>query len=275
MDNPLLAIFFDLDGTALDSQLHVTPELYSDIQKLKTHNYVSIATGRSVSDAYRYYKKLGLSSYIICYNGAFVWNPRSNHILYEKYLENSRDITTYLLKHFSEYGIKNILVSSGIHTVYLNRNSKYLDEMLIDPDLPAQEADPATFFNIEKVHRIVIQVKADARELIVEHLLSRFSTVDVFSWKGREDIIDISMKESNKWDGIEKVLTSENLSSAVSVTFGDARNDIQMLEKATIGVAVKNAPIEVQGAANYITFLSNDQNGIHHFITQHKEIFNI
>ena len=46
-----------------------------------------------------------------------------------------------------------------------------------------------------------------------------------------------------------------------TVTMGDDRNDIDMLEKAGLGIAMGNAKEEIQKAADYIT-ASNEENGV-------------
>ena len=45
------------------------------------------------------------------------------------------------------------------------------------------------------------------------------------------------------------------------IAFGDGNNDIEMLQVAGEGVAMGNAPVEVQQAADYVTG-SNDEDGV-------------
>ena len=76
-------IVLDLDGTALDYDMKISPELIEQIGEIKEKNRVIIATGRSVSDAFRYYEQLKLDTYLICYNGGFILNPIKKHIIKE------------------------------------------------------------------------------------------------------------------------------------------------------------------------------------------------
>ena len=49
--------------------------------------------------------------------------------------------------------------------------------------------------------------------------------------------------------------------------FGNAENDVDMMQFAGIGVAVANSPAHVQAAADYVT-LSNDADGVAVFLEQ-------
>ena len=52
------------------------------------------------------------------------------------------------------------------------------------------------------------------------------------------------------------------------IAFGDAENDISMLEYAGIGVAMGNATDQVKAIADEIT-LSNEEDGIAHSLYKH------
>jgi len=46
-----------------------------------------------------------------------------------------------------------------------------------------------------------------------------------------------------------------------TITIGDDRNDIDMLEEAGLGIAMGNAQQDIQKVADYVT-ASNEQNGV-------------
>ena len=52
------------------------------------------------------------------------------------------------------------------------------------------------------------------------------------------------------------------------MAFGDAPNDLTMIEFAGLGVAMGNACPELKAAANTVT-LTNDDDGIAHMLAQH------
>lgn len=56
-----------------------------------------------------------------------------------------------------------------------------------------------------------------------------------------------------KSDGMRRLLEAAGIEREDSVAFGDSGNDIDMLAWAGIGVAMGNAPEEVQAAADFVT----------------------
>ena len=56
-------------------------------------------------------------------------------------------------------------------------------------------------------------------------------------------------------------MTIYGVTAAEVIAFGDASSDIPFIELAGLGVAMGNAPVEVQSAADYVT-ASVDQDGI-------------
>lgn len=117
-------LVLDLDGTAITNDYVLTEELIGLCNELEKKMDIIIATGRSVSDGFRYYKKLNLSNYMICYNGAYIWNPSNNSVEHCNYMKNAGDTLTYILDNFERFGIENIIVSSGINTYVLNDKNK-------------------------------------------------------------------------------------------------------------------------------------------------------
>lgn len=51
------------------------------------------------------------------------------------------------------------------------------------------------------------------------------------------------------------------------VSFGDASNDMTMINNSDIGVAMINASEDLKKIANYVTDKSNNENGVYDFIT--------
>jgi len=77
----------------------------------------------------------------------------------------------------------------------------------------------------------------------------------------------------NKWEAIKKVAKIENEQKEKIIVFGDARNDMEMIKNADVGIAVKNASVEVQNVANYVTVNTNNEDGVAQFIINNSELF--
>ena len=73
--------------------------------------------------------------------------------------------------------------------------------------------------------------------------------------------LEVIPKVINKGQGIRDICKVLNIDPAEVVSFGDAANDIPMLEAAGMGVAMGNAQEAVKEAADMVT-LSNNEDGI-------------
>ena len=71
--------------------------------------------------------------------------------------------------------------------------------------------------------------------------------------------IDIMKKGVSKWNGVKKLAQILNIEDKDIITVGNYYNDIEMLEKANVGIAVANSLKEVKEIADYVTI--NDNNG--------------
>ena len=73
---------------------------------------------------------------------------------------------------------------------------------------------------------------------------------------------DIFNHDNDKSKGIEMILDKVNLTWKDAICFGDSTNDIHMLKKADIGVAMGNASDYVKSFANFAT-TSTYEDGIY------------
>jgi hypothetical protein len=265
-------LVLDLDGTAITNDYVLTEELIGLCNELEKKMDIIIATGRSVSDGFRYYKKLNLSNYMICYNGAYIWNPSNNSVEHCNYMKNAGDTLTYILDNFERFGIENIIVSSGINTYVLNDKNKFMCDMMYDEKFPFIYVTRTFMEKLEKVHRMVLSCKTDIAS-VQNKIKSLSNSIDIFSWKGRDDIIDISMADVNKFWAVERLISKEGISMKNVIAFGDGKNDIPILKEAGIGVAMINANDEVKKNADFVTRFDNQNNGIYRFFIENMELF--
>ena len=81
--------------------------------------------------------------------------------------------------------------------------------------------------------------------------------------------LEIFQKGIEKYKGIKEVAKLEGISNEDIIAFGDGLNDVEMLKKCGIGVAMKNALPEVKEQANYITSRTNSENGVVEFLKEY------
>ena len=80
-------VALDLDGTIYDRRIHdgIPPKIRKAVNSVKEAGaVVTIATGRMFSSTLPFCSQLGLTSPIICYQGALIGDPVSRRVLWEK-----------------------------------------------------------------------------------------------------------------------------------------------------------------------------------------------
>ena len=82
---------------------------------------------------------------------------------------------------------------------------------------------------------------------------------------------DIIHRNISKANGLEEIAKALDLQHEETMAFGDGGNDIPILHKAGIGVAMGNASDDVKAQADYIT-TSVDEDGVWNALRQFKLI---
>lgn len=264
-------LVLDLDGTSITNSYSLSKELEELLKDLKKRMRICIVTGRSASDAYRYYQQLQLHDYIICNNGAYIWNPRDNDVAYCQYMCKSEEIIQYLLENQEKFKIENIIVSSGMNTYVLNKKNLFLCDMMYDKNLPYIYMDREKVKGLRDIHRIVLSSNADISDMKLQ-IGKITNKVDLFGWRGRNDIIDISMCDVDKCTAVKRLMLESDISMTDVIAFGDGENDKTLLAEAGIGVAMLNASDDVKRCADFITQYDNEHNGMYRFLIQNQLI---
>jgi hydroxymethylpyrimidine pyrophosphatase-like HAD family hydrolase len=77
--------------------------------------------------------------------------------------------------------------------------------------------------------------------------------------------LDLTHPMANKGDGVATLARIAGVDLATVAVLGDQYNDVPMLERAGIAIAMGQAPEPVKAHADYVTS-SNDEDGVAHAI---------
>lgn len=262
-------IVMDLDGTLLNGEGKVTPKTKDYLKRLKQNgNVIVIATGRILRSALIATDGAVFANYIVANAGAAVYINKNNEwkkiyadLIPRKTAEDiismyddekfvyidicSKDyIDMYATKYFS----KSIVIRN------YNEKSKLLEN--IDEIIHIS----AGFAKNEFVKEYKEIFGEKYPELDIKIMQDSFDDV---KW------LEISNKGVEKYKGIHKISQIENIDNIDIIAFGDGLNDVDMIEKCGIGVAMKNALSEVKEKANFITYKSNLEDGIIDFLEKY------
>lgn len=260
MKRKLIAI--DLDGTLLQDWETVSSETVSYLKTLKEAGHILvIATGRPFRSSIDFYDAIGLDTPLINYNGGLVTSKHDKNFKdYSLYIEKDHivDIFDKTKAHienaFCEIKDDIYLLKEDerIEPLLHNFNGAKLHVGEFEQTLPG----PTNGF-------IIIAKKNEGKfieDYIKEHhkeaVLSR-------NWGDKyRYIIEVFTPKTNKGNALKYVAEYYNIPREDIIAFGDAHNDLEMIEFAGVGVAMANAIDELKAIADIVTEKTNLEDGL-------------
>lgn len=221
----------DLDGTFLNrgGQL-IERNLEALRHYVEEGGLFTLATGRSPSYiAGEYQQKIPMNTYLICFNGAVIYDQAQKKNLYETHVERAPLETLFQEKSALFDGVKQYFhTDAGTRLSYEDTKGEGIYKCVF-----------------AFAHRdLCLQAKSALEE----------AYGDVFTFnRSWPQGLELLGKGSDKGAAVQalRAMLGETIRTLVCV--GDFENDLPMLRIADIGYAVDNALPEVKAAADRVT----------------------
>lgn len=256
-------LFTDLDGTLLNNDSQVSPGTKAFLDDfLAAGNKLILSSGRPKDSVLEVKENAGLTQngiLLICSNGTQVYDCDSRTTIMEKRLP--LPYVSYLQEQASKYNIH-------IQT--------YREDAVVSP----ADDDEIKFYR-RKIHLPLIvspnltDALTEAPHKMLAISLDDFDKLESFrlgisEWaQGRLQTIyssDIYLElfehTAGKGNAVRFVCDYFGVPLLDAYAAGDADNDISMLEAAGCGIAMANATDRVKQAADVVTELDNDKDGL-------------
>ncbi len=261
-------IVMDLDGTLLNENGCVDNETKDYLSKLKSKGYIiAIATGRILKAALVATDGAYFANYIVSSAGSAVYknniDSKNWDEVYSKTI--SKEIAKDIIEQFDENKFSHInICEKDFIYAYTKTYSSKNEYVKIYSD------EKEMFKNINNVTHISASFYSNKFvDEYLEKFIKKYPSLDIKIMQDSfddEKWIEIFIKGVEKYGGIYKISQIEKVENKDIIAFGDGLNDIDMIEKCGIGVAMKNALKEVKEKSKYITEKSNKENGIKFFL---------
>lgn len=268
----MLAI--DIDGTLLHSNNRLNRRTKDAIEFVKNKDvYVTLVTERHFHSAKKIAKALKLDSILVTQNGAFIASSidkpihekRLNPALVNRLVESLEQYDCHVRVSHERFSIgnrvrqKNELVAKmtiglGDPLFYPVTFVDSLGEYLLDNSIAPTMMDVHFFYSEE-------------RDEAFENLRTAFPQVGIS--RSEDNELEIVEKGVSKAVGLQLLADRMGMRQEEIVAVGDSFADKEMIARAGLGVAMKNAPVEVKKGADWVT-RSNDQNGVSYMV---REVF--
>lgn len=243
------AIFFDVDGTLLSHRQNAVPVSTRNVLNLLKEQGIKcvLATGRHLTElAALPINDISFDAYITL-NGQLCLNDKKEIFSCNPISCSDKE---YIVQLFRDKSIPVMLVEKDrMYINFINDAVKAAQQEISTPVPDVQD------YKGGDIYQAIVYIGKETENAIQTHLTDS----KIIRWNPRA--IDIISKTGGKTTGIQAYLETTDISADETMAFGDAANDIDMLEFVHIGVAMGNASDEVKAHADFVT-ASVDEDGI-------------
>jgi len=261
-DVPIHLIVADLDGTLLNSEHVVSPFTERAVREAMQRGVLfTVATGKTFPSTVDVIRQFDIRIPVICANGVQVFEPDGT-LLHADPIQ--RDYAIEAVRVGRAAGFTPVVYTErGLLSTALDEN---VQELLahhepvpeIIPDLEAALADARTAYKLVLMQRDLAAV-ADFQTYLEEVFRGRAQVVR----SGLASLIEVMPLGVTKGTALSFILEHLGIAPEETICFGDNCNDLDMIRRAGIGVAMGHSPEDLRRNADYVTG-TNDEDGVGH-----------
>ncbi len=250
-------LVLDVDGTLLTDDLQITAATREAVQQVISHGVqVVLASARGPNALRSIMRELGIAGLAICYTGALTCrlNP-DTHVPAEV-------VTDQRMNLFSARKVLSNALELGISVGWFIGDSWYISawdsalrrESMITGVTPIIASDLLRFKDAP--HKLQAIVGEPA---LLPHLytLARTLPQDCVGQFSYTTYLEITHQGVDKASALLALGQQLGIAPSEMVAIGDMENDLAMLRVAALGIAMGNAPLNVQEEADWVTDTNN------------------
>lgn len=247
-------IISDLDGTLLNSKGRISPSTQNCISRwMAQGGHFIVATGRHYLNVKCLFNEWTHKPHLITSNGAMI-NDNLTLPIDECLLSNIGDmvtLATHYRAHFS------VFTEDGW---YITERNAMVDAYEFEARLSKIDE-----FSRLRAFKALFYGEQTTLNYLQQYLQQNYSDLHIvqsdFHW------LEVQRTGINKFSALQKLLSSHNLSSLQTISFGDGLNDLELLSGCTQGVLMGNAMPELKALLSELPVtLSNDEDGVKVYI---------
>jgi len=245
----------DIDGTIAGESNEIRQPVKQAIQAAQEHGVqVAIATGRMYRSALRFHREINSTLPLLAYQGAWIQDPHTQKLY--RHWPVSKQTAHQLLDYFEQPELRSLL---SVH-FYIN-DQLYVREITPETQIYSQRSgieaiaveDLRQVLTNEPTKVLALSDDTDVIDQLLGSLRQQYTPAELYLTKSVATFFEATNPFVNKGTGV-RYLAEEllGLQATNVMTIGDNFNDVEMLDYAGIGVAMGNAPAEVQAFAQWV-----------------------
>lgn len=254
-----------MDGTLLNDKKKICFLTCLYLRKLsKKGHIIVLASGRPSRALHRYYKQLKLKTPMICYNGAYVFNPNDSEFPTIEF-EFPKDIIVEVLGKIKPH-IKNVMCENDTE-IWVDKKDDYLAKFFWYENMDIHYGELKDTLQKNPM-TCIVQTPFEYRDTKeIDDIMEKYPELGARFWTG-SPYFELFYKETSKGSALKKICNYYGVSTDNLIAFGDAENDIEMFSAAKTSVLMKNSTYNLQEKTTMVSIKDNNHNGI--FFTLRK-----
>ncbi len=252
-------IISDLDGTLLDTPIHLSPDRVTKLNSLiEAGLRFSVATGRDLENTIKALNGVQLKYPAILTNGAVLADLNTSKIL--KFHSIPSNISQTIIQLASSFELNPMVYAyfdmnsdqikyikgkwgqDPIVSIKRDEFHDFLDKPCISLQFHAKLVDLEPIY-----HQIVKQFQKHVNIIFMEDVsYSQRKFQEPYYW------LEINSREAGKGNMLKFFAEKYHISLDTIIAFGDNHNDLEMMKLAGTAITVASAPPELKAVADKI-----------------------
>lgn len=256
-------IISDFDGTLVNNDGTVSQRNKQAISEYIEYGGIFvISTGRLPAGIVSQAKTLGLKGVVSCCQGSVIVDIQSEEVFLKGSIPNAVAVT--VCEKMEEMGLH--IHVYDLWTYYCNMDDEPLKwyENMVKHKAELVTDKPMSAFLKEKgfdVCKILAMVAPNDNDRVRAEL-EKMHFAGCSVTKSSEYLVEVLNENYSKGTAVEFLANRYQIPIEKVVCVGDQSNDITMIKKAGVGVAVKNASDSLKEVADYVCEYTNEENAI-------------
>jgi len=249
----------DMDGTLLDKNFKFSHLDKDAIAKAQEKGVIfALCSGRSYKSLQGFAKELGVSpkgNYIVGFNGGVIYDME-NEAIAIKY-DMDKDIALQVVKvyenHCDRPNMEIVIYIDGENIIF-EESAVYAREYQKTSQVHWHDTKDilSDAQKLDHIAKIIFIGENTTLQSFEKELKKTFGNGINICFSA-EYLLEAGSAEHNKGSGIEWLCNQFNIGLDETIAIGDNHNDLPMIEKAGLGVAVANAVQAAKETADYVT----------------------
>ncbi|MDO5715897.1 MAG: HAD-IIB family hydrolase [Tissierellia bacterium] len=257
-------VAMDLDQTLLSRDKKLMGDFNRFVNSCTKNNIIPIiATGRGYHSAKHFIPQWPLN--IVCNNGNLIRNEQKGSIEYINpipkadvrdilyHQKNERIQTSFHINGYDDGKDLAQFPSKDTKYQYRSREGKRNIKLKRLEDLSYDILSVVFTGEKEDLRQLELELSLEYQDRFNLHLMA-FHTRDCH-------MLEVLQRSGDKYIGVREFAQKRNIQMSEVIAIGDDSNDRLLIEKAGLGIAMKNGVKEVRRVADIVSHKTNDEGG--------------